>query len=138
MANNSTAMLTKLGDHGFTVADPTEDIRGRTVVDVDGTKIGRIADLLIDTAERKVRLLRVEHGGILGFGVTATFIPVDAVGEIGATQVRIEKSGAHVAGSPPYDPELSEMDYYAGLYDYYGYLPFWGGGIVGPGLPPRT
>ncbi|MET3808368.1 hypothetical protein ABIB25_005397 [Nakamurella sp. UYEF19] len=29
------------------------------------------------------------------------------------------------------------MPYYAGLYDYYGYLPFWASGPPGPGTHDR-
>ena len=138
MTDQNSVTLITLGDQGNTIADPTQDIRGRTVVDADGTKIGRIADLLVDLQEQKVRFLRVEHGGILGFGASATFIPVDAVNEIRSDSVRITHRGAQVAASPVYDPQLAEVnDYYAGLYDYYGYAPFWGpigtGGRLGPG-----
>ena len=138
MTGTRSAILIKLGDRGQTVADPAEDVRGRRVIDVDGTKVGRIADLLVDTQQRKVRFLRVEHGGVLGFGATVTFIPVEAVGQITADQVRIGRSSAHIADSPPYDPELiDQMPYYAGLYDYYGYLPFWAPGSPGPGAHER-
>ena len=82
MATKNTATLSRLGASGQTVADPAEDIRGRRVKDKDGDDIGQVADLLIDSQDRKVRFLRVEHGGILGFGATASFIPVDAISRI--------------------------------------------------------
>ena len=63
MTDQNSVTLITLGDQGNTIADPTQDIRGRTVIDADGTKIGRIADLLVDLEEQKVRFLRVEDGG---------------------------------------------------------------------------
>lgn len=130
------AKLVRMSDAHEMVADPAEDIRGRKVHDADGNDIGRVDDLLIDEVEHKVRLLRVEHGGILGFGATPSFVPVDAIVRITDDVVHINESGERVAGAPPYDPELVSQDkYYEELYGYYGYPPFWGIGYVYPGYP---
>ncbi|MEU1250076.1 PRC-barrel domain-containing protein [Micromonospora arida] len=64
----TTAILVKLGDSGQTIAAAEQDVRGRHVLDVDGDDLGKVDDLLIDRDERKVRFLRVEHGGVLGIG----------------------------------------------------------------------
>jgi sporulation protein YlmC with PRC-barrel domain len=137
MANQS-AILRKLSDTGRTVADPADDIRGRTVKDIQGEEIGTVDDLLVDSDEEKVRFLRVEHGGILGFGATPSFVPVDAVTAVTDDEVRIDQSRERVAQAPPYDPELAdETDYYGSLYGHYGYPPFWYPGYVYPGYPPR-
>lgn len=132
------SILIRLGDRGQTVADPAEDVRGPHVIGINGTKVGRIADLLIDTQDRKVRFLRVELGGVLGFGATITFIPVEAIGRITGDQVFIHQSSAHISDQPRYDPEIvDQMPYYAGLYDYYGYLSFWAPGSPSPGTHDR-
>ncbi|GID27420.1 PRC-barrel domain-containing protein [Paractinoplanes brasiliensis] len=73
MTAQPTGTLQPLSETGQTVADPGQDVRGRTVVDSDGTRVGTVADLLVDTDEKKARFLSVEHGGILGFG--ASFYP---------------------------------------------------------------
>jgi len=136
MSPNSTATLSKLSDSGRTVASADEDIRGRKVKDKDGHDVGRVDDLLIDGEDRKVRFLRVEHGGFLGFGETKSFIPVDAITRITEDDVFINHSREHVAGAPRYDPDLKdELPYYTGLYGYYGYAPFWGVGYAYPGYP---
>jgi sporulation protein YlmC with PRC-barrel domain len=49
------AALLRLSDTDLKVADSTEDIRGRKVVDKDGKEIGDVDDLMIDDFERKVR-----------------------------------------------------------------------------------
>ncbi len=136
MSPNNTATLSKLSDSGQTVASADEDIRGRKVKDKDGHDVGRVDDLLIDDQDRKVRFLRVEHGGILGFGATNSFIPVDAITRITPDDVFINHSREHVAGAPSYDPDLKDdLPYYGGLYGYYGYSPFWGMGYSYPGYP---
>jgi sporulation protein YlmC with PRC-barrel domain len=132
---NTSALIT-LGTQGQTVADPAQDVRGRRVHDSNGADIGKITDLLIDTEDRKVRFLEVEHGGFFGLGAKTSFIPVDAISAVADHVVSIHQSGEHVAAAPPYDPELQDRtSYYEHLSDYYGYRPYWGAGYVYPGYP---
>ncbi|HEX4389948.1 MAG TPA: PRC-barrel domain containing protein, partial [Mycobacterium sp.] len=73
----------------------------------------------------------VEHGGILGFGATASFVPVEAISKITDDTVYIDRLSTDVANAPPYDPELQDQaDYYSSMYGYYGYAPFWGTGYM--------
>ncbi|MFI6074012.1 PRC-barrel domain-containing protein [Actinoplanes sp. NPDC051343] len=126
MTDKSMRTLVRLRDTDQTVADPDQDIRGRDVFDSGGEKVGTVEDLLIDPQENAVRMLRLEHGGILGFGATSSFIPVEAVSAVEADRVRIDQSRARISDAPRYDPELVDQpDYYLGLYDYYGYAPYW-------------
>lgn len=136
MPHHDTATLSKLSASGQTIANADHDIRGRKVKDKAGNEIGTVDDLLIDDEERKVRFLRVEHGGFLGFGEIKSFIPVDAITRITADDVFIDHSREHVAGAPRYDPDLvDDLKYYGSLYDHYGYSPFWGMGYTYPGIP---
>lgn len=136
MPHPKTAMLSKLSDSGQTISSSDQDVRGRKVKDKAGNEVGRVDDLLIDDEEHKVRFLRVEHGGILGFGETKSFIPVDAITRITAGEVFINHSREHVAGAPRYDPDLvPEIGYYSSLYDHYGHAPFWTMGYTYPGYP---
>ena len=129
MANDPTPILIKLRDTGQTVADPAEDLRGRHVHDKDDQDIGTVHDLLVDSAEHKVRMLRVEHGGVFGFGASSSFVPVDAISRITDDTVYISQTSDNVAGAPRYEPELADQtDYYAEIYGYYGYMNFWGPG----------
>ncbi len=82
MTTQDNVTLSKLSDTGQTVSNAADDIRGRKVKDKDGNDLGKVDDLLIDDQERKVRFLRVEHGGFLGVGETKSFIPVDAITKI--------------------------------------------------------
>ncbi len=115
--------LKKLRDLGKTVSHVDEDIRGRMVKDKDGQDLGTIDGLLVDAAAEKVRFMEVASGGFLGLGATKSLIPIEAITQITDHEVHISHSREHVAGAPPYDPELAakDADYFFGLYPYYGY-----------------
>ncbi|UZJ26020.1 PRC-barrel domain-containing protein [Rhodococcus antarcticus] len=133
-SNDDTATLYTLGDRGQSVDGLVNDVRGRKVTDADGEGIGRVADLLVDDQERKVRFLVVEHGGFLGFGETTTLIPVDVVTRITDTEVTIDQSRDRVAGAPGYDPDLvDDRPHHSSVYGYYGTTPYWGAGYAYPG-----
>lgn len=128
--------LIRLQDSAKMVADPDNDIRGRTVRDRAGDDIGKVEDLLIDTEQEKIRFLRVEHGGILGFGTTPSFIPVEAIKDVTDDEVHIDQAGARVAEAPLYDPDLlDESEYYKNVYTHYGYPPYWTAGYTYPARP---
>jgi sporulation protein YlmC with PRC-barrel domain len=131
--NVESGTLMRLGDSGQMLADPDQDIRGRKVLDRDGNEIGNVGDLLIDPEQQKVRLLRVEHGGLFGVGVTPLFIPVEAVERVTEHEVRLDRTRVQVAAAPEYDPEIVDRDkQMATLYGYYGYPPYWTPGFIPP------
>lgn len=133
MMQNDTPTLYVLGDRGRTVDGSANDVRGREVKDSNGDGIGKVADLLVDDRENKVRFLVVEHGGFLGFGETMTVVPVDAVTKITADDVFVDQSRERVAAAPGYTPDLvDDRPYHAGIYGHYGYTPYWGAGYTYP------
>ena len=135
------AALVKLRDTHWTVAERADDIRGRRVLDPEGEEVGEIEDLLIDTRERKVRLLQVASGGFLGLGATTFLLPVEAITRIGEEAVQIDQRCERIAGAPPYDPALVDQRYLSELYGHYGYAPYWAAAGVFPPYPldpPRS
>ena len=125
--------LIDLGDTDLRLENPLEDIRHRTVHDRVGEKIGEVEGLIIDEGERKVRFIRIGSGGFLGLGRTERLVPVDAITRIGATDVHIDRTREHVAGSSPYDPAIVDrVEFYRDLYNHYGIQPFWTPGYVYP------
>lgn len=131
MSTQDNSTLIKLSDTGQTVDNAGDDVRGRKVKDKDGNDVGKVHDLLIDSQERKVRFLLVEHGGFLGVGETKSFIPVDAITRITDDDVYINHARDHIAGAPRYDPSLvDDRAYHGSIYDYYGYAPYWGAGYM--------
>lgn len=138
MEQGETSELVRLGDTGKTVADANEDIRGHTVRSDSGEEIGKVEELLVDVAEKKVRFLVIASGGFLGIGKDKTFIPVDTIKSINPDdrEVVIDRSREQIAGAPEYDPDLAvERSYYEGIYGYYGLSPYWNPGYAYPGYP---
>ena len=93
MTDLKTRRLIKLGDTDLTVASPDEDIRGRSVIDSAGKKIGEVSALIIDDTEARVRFMQVATGGFLGIGDKHFLIPVDAITSIDKDNVYIYVSG---------------------------------------------
>ena len=122
-------------DTNWTVADRADDIRGRRVLDPDGEEVGEIEDLLIDTQERKVRLLQVASGGVLGLGATTFLLPVEAITRISEEAVQIDQRRERLVGAPPYDPALVDQRSWHDLYGHYGYAPYWAATGVYPPYP---
>ncbi|AGL16288.1 PRC-barrel domain-containing protein [Actinoplanes sp. N902-109] len=138
MTSHNATALVELRDSDQVLADPRQDIRGRTAVDRDGDELGTVQDLLIDAEEGKVRFLKVEHGGVLGIGAKASFVPVDIVTRVENETVCVGESRGRVADAPGYDPELVDAnDYFEKLYGYYGSTPYWASGYMYPGFPYR-
>ena len=127
--------LIALGDSDKTLAKE-DDIRGRDVKDVGGEDLGKVDDLLVDTAEEKVRFLVVGSGGFLGLGEQKSYIPVDAVTDVTEREVRIDQSREKLRSAPAYDPELiNDVAYNEDVFGYYGLAPFWSAGYVYPMYP---
>lgn len=131
--------LYRLGDMNLVVADRSEDIRGRKVVDRAAEEIGTVEDLLVDDREQKVRFMEIGTGGFLGLGETKFLMPIDAIIKIEADTIHVDQTRERVAGAPRYAPELvSDQRHWEELYGYYGYAPFWGPDYVYPLLPPSS
>ena len=127
MAQDGSTALLRLGDTDLTV-EVEDDVRGLHAVDRDGEDIGEVDELIIDEQDKKVRFLEVGSGGFLGIGEEKRLIPAEAVERVGDV-VRVGTTKQAVADSPGYDPDVvrqTGLDYYGGLYGYYGYGPFWG------------
>ncbi len=127
--------LEKLKDTGLELADPSQDLRGRSIVDSKGTEIGHVSGLFIDERERKVRMLEIRVGGFLGMGGQHVLCPVDAITTVTKEQVKVNQTRERVVDSPAYDPEIIEAprtDDWTPYYGYYGFSPFWNGSYQYP------
>jgi CBS domain-containing protein len=130
-----TATLLRLSDTDLTLADRSEDIRGRKALDMADEELGDVDDLLIDEREHKVRFLQVASGGFLGLGKTKFLLPVDAIMRITPDAVYINQTRERIADAPHYDPALVDEPYVSDLYGHYGYPPYWGLGYQYPPYP---
>jgi sporulation protein YlmC with PRC-barrel domain len=135
MTTQTSGTLKRLSDAHLTVSNADEDIRGRKVFDAGGDEVGEVSDLMLDEGSAKVRFMEVASGGFLGLGQTKVIIPIDTITRITEDEVHIEKSRDVVAAAPHYDPDLVPENYWADIYGYYGYQPYWMGGYVYPAYP---
>ncbi|HEX6576318.1 MAG TPA: PRC-barrel domain-containing protein [Gemmatimonadaceae bacterium] len=117
--------LTRLEElKGFQVAEGDHDIRGWEVRTPDGNKIGKVEELIVDPAERRVRYMevKVDHKA-LGFDNDRhILVPIGAarIKEDGK-DVLIERLPAQgLAGAPPYTRGPITRDYETQLRHYYG------------------
>jgi sporulation protein YlmC with PRC-barrel domain len=134
-AQHQNAGLTELGESHQMPVDPMDDLRDHRVVDDRGEEIGRVADVLIDLAEGRVRLLLVRTATTPGEGETLSLIPVDAISGIGQRDVHLNRSRAHVVGAPVYRRETVDQAYLESVYAHYGLYPYWAPGHVYPTYP---
>jgi sporulation protein YlmC with PRC-barrel domain len=106
--------LLALSESTVTVADPQADVRGRAAIDETGQEVGEVDDLLVDADEKRVRFLRIKHGGFLGIGAEHFLVPVDAVSRVTEDAVHLERERARLSDVPGYDPKIAERpDYYS-------------------------
>jgi sporulation protein YlmC with PRC-barrel domain len=131
----SKAALVRLSDTNLALADRSEDIRGRDVLDISGEELGEVDNLLVDERDHKVRFLQVSSGGFLGLGATKFLLPVEAITRITPETVYVNQSRERVAGAPHYDPDLVDERYVSDLYGHYGYPPYWGPDYKYPPYP---
>ncbi len=119
-------VLSTLKEAGETLADAKQDVRGRDVITANGEKVGRVIALMVnnDHQQANVRFLRVEAADVLGVGPKSWLIPVEAITVIDADHVHVNQSREKIAGSPDYNPTVVSTAG-TGVYDYYGYPPFW-------------
>lgn len=137
----TTASLVRLGkEKDLALAHSDEDIRGRKVLDKEGSEIAEVVDLLLDERDKKVRFLMVGSGGHgpAKIGKKKSLIPVDAITAVDKKTVTVNQSADHIIGAPEYDPEIVAVtqDYWDSVYGWYGYYPYWGSYYRYPGYFP--
>jgi hypothetical protein len=101
--------------------------RGRTVLDRDGDKIGRVGELFLDRATDLPAWAGVQTGL---FGRHETFVPIQGIEEDGK-DLRVPYDKATVADAPHVDPDVSlSEDEERALHEHYGadWAPYEGGG----------
>jgi photosynthetic reaction center H subunit len=110
---------------GFKVAEGDQDIRGWAVKTPDGKKIGKVEELIVDPAERRVRYMEIKADGkILGFDNDQhILVPIGAARlQDKGDDVLLERLPAQgLAGVPPYQRGTPiTRDYETSLRNYYG------------------
>lgn len=103
-----------------------QDLRGRRVFDRSGEEIGNITELLLDEREGQIRLIVVTADHLPGAGERAFALPVDAIDRLEPDRLFIDQMRERVLSAPLYDPTVTPpLECWGGLFNYYGYEPFW-------------
>ena len=123
--SQSDARLVRLEElKHFKVADGDQDIRGWEVKTADGKKIGKVEELIVDPAERRVRYIEVKADRkALGIDDDRhLLVPIGTARlEEKGNNVLIERLPARgLAGAPAYKRGAITRDYETSLRDYYG------------------
>lgn len=109
---------------GFQVADGDQDIRGWKVKTADGRKIGKVEELIVDPAERRVRYMEIKvDKKVLGVDDDRhILVPIGTARIEGdGNDVLLERLPAQgLAGVPPYNRGPITRDYETSLREYYG------------------
>jgi len=125
-----------LGSSALQLADPRDDVRGMVAVDPQGLRLGEVEDVVVDIAERRVRLLLVRSGGILGLPDSRTLVPVTSITtDSGRVRVEHTHDSVHRRGvsseSDPDGPPTADGRFDAQqlvrIYQHYDATPFWRG-----------
>jgi uncharacterized protein (TIGR02271 family) len=101
----------------ITLHDP-ESVRGATVRDRDGDKIGTVDDLYFDADTDRPEWMTVKTGL---FGMKTTFVPVEGAQPEGDDELRVPYEKERVKDAPNIDPdhELTQREEQE-LYSFYG------------------
>ena len=98
----TTGALEPLSETNLALADSTEDIRGLKVYDRSGSEFGKIDDVFIDPAKRRVRFVAVKSGDILGLGGQRYLLPVESL-TFGGDHVQVNETAERVTQGPQWD-----------------------------------
>ena len=125
MAKDKDLRLTRLEElKGYQVAEGDHDIRGWEVRTPDGNKIGKVEELIVDPAERRVRYMEVKvDRKALGFDDDRhILVPIGAARlKEDGHDVLIERLPAQgLAGAPAYKRGPISREYETELRNYYG------------------
>lgn len=127
--------LQSANEAGLAPNEPGNDLRGKKVFDGAHHHIGEVDDLLLGGPEHKVRFLHVRRAGLLGVGAKRYLIPVDEVKHSDAEGLHLAADYRKIDSSPAYDPEQARANhhsFWSGVYDYWGYEPYWSLGYIYP------
>lgn len=103
---------------------------GDGVINAQGEDLGKVEEIMIDIHSGKVAYLVLSFGGFLGLGEKLFAIPWDAITIDTNRKVFIlNVERATLEKAPGFDkdnwPQISDIEWLNGIYEYYGYKPWW-------------
>jgi hypothetical protein len=109
---------------------PVSTFMGYRVINPVGEDLGKIEDVVIDLDSRRIAYAVLSFGGFLGFGDKLFAIPWEALKPSSKeAQFILHVNREALENAPGFDrehwPEMADRQWGAGIYDYYGYQPYW-------------
>jgi uncharacterized protein YjbJ (UPF0337 family)/sporulation protein YlmC with PRC-barrel domain len=103
---------------------------GYRVVNPVGEDLGKIEDIVVDIESGHIAYAVLSFGGFLGFGNKLFAIPWEALKLSSHNDTFILHENKEVLeNAPGFDkdhwPEMADRQWGAGIYNYYGYQPYW-------------
>lgn len=103
---------------------------GDDVVNARGEDLGTIEEIMLDLDQGRVAYAVLSFGGFLGLGDKLFAIPWDAL-EVDEAHERfiLNVDKDTLKNAPGFDkdnwPETTESQWLVGVYEHYGYEPYW-------------
>ena len=108
----------------------TSTLLGNDVVDSQGASLARLEEIVLDVSAGRIAYAVLSLGGVLGIGERLLAIPWEAL--------RREPENRRLILDLPHDkldkapsfhkndwPDMSNPEWGASVYSYYGYRPYW-------------
>lgn len=109
---------------------PISTFIGYRVINPVGEDLGKIEDIVVDMESRQIAYAVLSFGGLLGFGDKLFAIPWEALKlSSNEDEFIFHVHREALENAPGFDkyhwPEMADRQWGAGIYDYYGYQPYW-------------
>jgi len=109
---------------------PVSMFIGYRVINPVGEDLGKIEDIAVDMESGRIAYAVLSFGGFLGFGDKLFAIPWEALKlSSEEDELILHVSKEALENAPGFDknhwPEMADRQWGAGIYDYYGYQPYW-------------
>jgi hyperosmotically inducible protein len=109
-------------------AAKASDVIGKTVLNNQGEKLGKVEDLALDVESGRIVQVILSTGGFIGIGDTLTAVPPEALHCDAAHKVlHLDADKEKLTGAPKFETskwaEYSDSNHLAAVYRYYGEEP---------------
>ena len=108
----------------------TSTLLGNEVVNTKGESLARLEEIVLDLSARTIAYAVLSLGGILGMGERLVAIPWEALRrEPENRRLILDLPHDKLAKAPSFGkndwPDMSNPEWGASVYGYYGYHPYW-------------
>jgi hyperosmotically inducible periplasmic protein len=109
-------------------AAKASDVIGKTVLNNQGEKLGKVEDLAVDVESGRIVQVILSSGGFIGIGDRLTAVPPEALHcDADHKVLHLDADKEKLANAPKFEPskwgECSDANHLAAVYRYYGEEP---------------